>query len=131
MLPLLLGTLHQGLLDLTFNTDSLGDYFRVFFLGLSDSLELVGFGLSADLGTHGLSIRDDCSFNQVSFSHDLAILDFSISIQLVNYSSCAFLGLSSEPLGCCANLFDLFKLGGLLEFSPLSLELSLLKTLLL
>ena len=84
MLPLLLGTLHQGLLDLTFNTDGLSDDFRVFFLRLSDRLKVVSFGLRADLGSQGFSIRDNCRFNQVSFSHDLIVLDFSISIQLVN-----------------------------------------------
>lgn len=84
MLPLFLGALHQGLFDLTFDTDGLSDNFSVFFLRLSDSLQLIGFGLRADLGSHGLSIRDNCRFNQVSFSHDLIVLDFGIGIQLVN-----------------------------------------------
>ena len=131
MLPLLLGALHQGLFYLTFDTDGLSDNFSIFFLRFSYSLQLVGFGLSADLGSQGLRIRDNCRFNQVSFSHDLVVLDFGIGIQLVHKGSSAFLGFSSEPLGCCANFFDLFKFGGLLELCPLRLELSLLKTLLL
>ena len=131
MLSLLLGALHQSLLNATLDRDSLSHDFSVLLFSLSDCLECVCIRLCLKCSGPCLSISNDRCFDEVRFGNYLVELDLSLCIHLVDKSEGLLLGFSNHSLILSSYLLHLLRFGCLFQLCSLSFILSLLESLLL
>jgi len=131
MLSLLLRSFHQGLFNLTLYSDCLTDNLSIFFFCLSCSFECIRICFSFDLCSLSLGIRNNSSFDKISFGNDFIVLDLSLGIHLIYQGNCPFFGFSCYSLALSTYLFNFLLLCGLLELSSFGLILTFLKSLLL
>jgi hypothetical protein len=131
MLSLLLRSFHQGLFNLTLYSDCLTDNLSIFFFCLSCSFKCIRICFSFDLCSLSLGIRNNSSFDKISFGNDFIVLDLSLGIHLIYQGNCPFFGFSCYSLALSTYLFNFLLLCGLLELSSFGLILTFLKSLLL